>query len=307
MASFRINPALPVPREMRRAILEQVELAEAALQHAGGHDRERRARGIHDFRKAGKRIRAGLQLLRRAGDDVTVTLASHGFREAARALSGLRDRDALDLILGEEAKSLPAADRGSSLEAWRMLLLPPPPARNAGRADRLAEEIAARLRVIRTRWQRAHLERMDVNRLAAALRRSWARARRRFHGEWNPASAEWIHETRKRTQRVLHQVTLVEWWVGAAWTRMRRDLERTAERLGEARDCGLLVDRAESLRAGPESRLEWLRKRLCGRRDAALAECRRLGRAALRRRPAEVEKAVLRPARRPRKTVRKPR
>src|SRR5262245_4972610 len=111
MGPFRMDPRRAARDELKRATNEQVELAAAELAAVHGWPEERRGAAIHGFRKAAKKIRAALDLARDGGDVTTTRLLRHGFREASRALSTARDRDALGAVLVRMARRLPKARR----------------------------------------------------------------------------------------------------------------------------------------------------------------------------------------------------
>src|SRR5262245_40237500 len=79
-----------VPEAVRRITNEQVEQAVSALEQAGGDDLEV---AVHDCRKRAKKLRGLIRLVRPALGPA-FRPANESFREAGRALSGLRDAQA---------------------------------------------------------------------------------------------------------------------------------------------------------------------------------------------------------------------
>lgn len=296
MGPFRMDPRHSVRQELQRATAEQVELALAVLEAASAWPPERRGAAVHGFRKAAKRVRAALDLAREGGDRAAALVLKNGFREAARALSRVRDRDALGAILTQTARALPKARRASVLAQWRALLLPAPPVATAGRPQRVLEEIQARLRAMRRAWREVHLVRFTPVVLAAGLERSWERAAERFRGDWKGRDAEWLHETRKRCQRLQYQLMLLEGWKPKRLGPMREGLAEVGEALGTARDTGLLLARSRGVLAPATAELKVLRSLLAEEHRRSLRKARSLGRKVLKPSAAEIRRLIERTA-----------
>lgn len=296
MGPFRLDPKRPIPRELHRALAEQIELATALMAAGRTWPAERRAASVHGFRKAAKRIRAALDLTRGVGDRRAVDLLKLGFREAARALSRARDRDALAAILVRASRAVPRRRRPAVLAQWKSMLLPPASAPSAGRTDRLLEEIHSRTNAMRRTWDEVSLPRLTVAALGAAVERSWDRARDRFRGDWNARDPEWLHETRKRCQRLQHQLMLIEALRPKELGTARRGLAEAGEALGQARDTGLLIARTHGIIAPESAEIERLRTELGREHREGMREAHKVGRRALRRRGSEIRRAVERSA-----------
>ncbi|MBX3355817.1 MAG: CHAD domain-containing protein [Phycisphaeraceae bacterium] len=296
MAPFRLDPRQAPGAALQHASAEQVELALAVLEAALAWPSERRGSAVHGFRKATKRVRAALDLARHGGDSGAVILLRNAFRESSRALSRVRDRDALSAVLAQVARKLPKATRASVLAKWRALLLPSAVSRTAGRPERAVADIKSRLLAIRRLWSHVRLARLTPAVLAEGFERSWERARRRFQGAWQRKNAEWLHETRKRCQRLHYQVMLLESWRPKRFGKVREGLADAGEALGMARDTGLLLARTGGVIAPPEAKLKTLRRLLEREHRAALAQARKAGRRALRMPGSEVRRLIERTA-----------
>lgn len=282
MGPFRMDPRRPVRFELQRATAEQVELSLAVLETASAWPIERRGTAVHGFRKAAKRIRAALDLARDGGDRAAIRVLKDGFREAARALSRVRDRDALAAILVMMARRLPRRSRSQVLAKWKGLLLPAIVQRTAGRPERVLEEIQSRLRAMRRIWRDVHLTRLTPAVIAIAMERNWDRARDRFSGDWKAKDPEWLHETRKRCQRLQYQLMLLESWRPKKLVPARVGLAEIGEELGMARDTGLLLARTRGVIAPKEAMLEQLRALLTEEHDRSLRAARSVGRRVLK-------------------------
>jgi len=291
-----MDPRQPPRDALRRVTADQVDLALAIIETAAVWPPEQRGAAVHGFRKAAKRIRAALDLARDGGDRAAATILKGGFREAARALSRVRDRDALGAILSQMARKLPRSRRSATLASWKSLLLPKPPERTAGRPERLLEEIQSRLRAMQRTWRDVHLIRFTPAMLGAAMERSWDRARDRFRGDWKAKDPEWLHETRKRCQRLQYQIMLLESWRPKKLGPMREGLARTGEALGMARDTGLLLARTHGVIAPEEAQLKRLRELLEQSHRQSLKEARQVGRRVLQPTGAAVRRVIERTA-----------
>ena len=104
-SAMSIDPDRPVSEEFRRVLLEELHLAIAACESHGSWEVRRRSEAIRRTRKALKRFRAVLDLVKGslpAEDHEAMRIAARDF---GRRLSPLRDRDVvLDLLdgLGEQ-------------------------------------------------------------------------------------------------------------------------------------------------------------------------------------------------------------
>ncbi|KQT47532.1 hypothetical protein ASG43_10610 [Aureimonas sp. Leaf454] len=87
--AFRITFGTPLDAEFRRIAAEQLDKAFAELSGSGD-----RHEAIHDVRKRFKKLRALFRLLR-SGDSNLLRAENARLRDAARALSAVRDRTAL--------------------------------------------------------------------------------------------------------------------------------------------------------------------------------------------------------------------
>lgn len=296
MGPFRMDPRRATRDELQRATAEQVELALAILEAAAAWPPERRSAAVHGFRKAAKRVRAALDLARDGGDRAVATLLKNGFRESARALSRMRDRDALGAVLVQMARKVPKRRRSALLASWRALLLPAPAPPTSGRPERLLDEIRSRLRVMRRAWRDVHLVRFTPLLLGAAMERSWDRARDRFRGDWQGRDPEWLHETRKRCQRLQHQIMLIEAWRPNRLGEVRKGLAEIGEELGMARDAGLLLARSRSVIAPEEAEFPRLRALLLDEQRRGIRAARSTGRRVLRPKGSAIRKMIERVA-----------
>jgi CHAD domain-containing protein len=195
---------------------------------------------VHDVRKALKRWRAFLRLLEpflAAGTGRELRIAA---RDLARGLAQARDpRSMLDAITDLTEANPKLSQR--SLEAIRKrvdrLRVSAETAilTDKGRA-RLSTEFAKIEETI-AGWS---LDRLKFDDVAGSLTKTYHRARRAVPEDWQAATAEELHDLRKRVVEHRYQMELIEplWpklgrvWVGEA--------QRLRDRLGNHHDLDLL-------------------------------------------------------------------
>lgn len=102
--SYRIEPGAALDAETRRIAAEQLEKAAAELSSASTD--EARHEAVHDVRKRLKKLRALLRLVR-PGNGRVYRAENARLRDAARALSAVRDRTALIESLDALAPHIP--------------------------------------------------------------------------------------------------------------------------------------------------------------------------------------------------------
>ena len=88
--AFRFKLGEPFEEGVRRIAVEQIERAQNELQAKGDH-----AVAVHETRKALKRLRALLRLVRPAMGDDVFKQENAQLREIGLSLSGARDRHVL--------------------------------------------------------------------------------------------------------------------------------------------------------------------------------------------------------------------
>jgi CHAD domain-containing protein len=254
-------------RSVARGILRE---ARAAIE-----DRERRhAVAVHDFRKAMKRWRALLRLLepflgeggreqRLRARDLARELARP--RDAQSALDGLED--ALKHDKKFSARSLQAI-RGRLEEVRRraeaaML--------NKPMRGRMMAAIGTASRSV-DRWA---AEKIEFDEIADSLTKTYRRARRMIPEDWSTATAEDLHELRRRVIEHRYQMELVTpLWprVGKPWV---EETQRLRNRLGRYQDLVVLA----GLSAPHQLLAPWrsrLKKPIADRQQVHLAAAARL-------------------------------
>lgn len=206
--AFRFKPSESVKKGVRRIAQEQVSRALAALQGAR-KERSDAAVGttaVHETRKAMKRLRALVRLVREGIEPKVFRKVNDQAREVASVLAGRRDADVILATLKATAPSLP--------EALATRLLSKVPAAsangahpNTGRAAinsaiKSLGELEADFRVIAPSPN-------EVELLIDGFEAGYRRARRAMAEALELGTDEGFHDWRKYVQRHWRQLALL--------------------------------------------------------------------------------------------------
>ena len=271
--AFALRTDETVPDGVRRIARGQIDIALDALR--GDGDREA---GVHEARKALKRLRTLLRLVRDNLDPHLYRHELHNFREIGRGLAVARDSqvavETLAAVMKRFSGELPEVDVGplrSRLaaehdDAERRL--------NSGTAvlgPATRELKAARART--AAWTLAH---GDFEALSPGLRRIYRRGRRATATAQTDPSTENLHELRKRVKDLWYTTQILR---RPAPSKMRSSAHHVSDLLGEDHDLALL--RTQALRhrrelVGTEALTALtgvIDRRRAQLRDEALREC----------------------------------
>lgn len=247
-------------------------------------------RGIHEARKALKKARAALRLLRPGLEPAAYRAENALLRDAGRSLAPLRDTTALRDVL-DALRERKAGDRRVAVLARLATGLQVEEKRFATEPAAREAALASCLRLLKQSLARA--ERPDFadiggKPLAKGMRRIYRKAREALAGARASRTPEALHEWRKQTKYLLNAIAMVD---GAQKGRMKKTVrraEKLADRLGDAHDLDLLAARARR-RARDFRSLE----ALIGKRRAKLEKrAFALGRRLYKRRPKRFLKGV---------------
>ena len=205
--AFEIRLDRNAPREIRRVVREQVDLAITGLNSA----REGHPAGIHDARKRFKAIRAVLRL-------VAPQLGNYyarenvWYRNTARKLATVRDAQARLETLDRLVEVRPKALRPERLEALREKLeersqaLHEEQLEDAETIDGLVEDLV----VARERIKRWPLKRKGYAAIGPGLESTYRRGRQGFRQAGEGTTALQLHEWRKQVKYHRHHVRLLK-------------------------------------------------------------------------------------------------
>ena len=241
--SFHIDPAIPLPRAVRSAALDELRGALRRL-------RRGTVRDVHEVRKSTKKLRAWARLMRPVlgRDYVVLNLL---LRDAARALAGNRDRTVARATLTSLKPDLGPEDRAQVL-AEVLVHLPAGTRRQRNNGRRVAESL---LRVARHYLQRTALSQAQPKRWHKRLGRTF----RQCHGAYvvsrRRATAARLHEWRKLTKYQIYQRGLLAPLFPDAGKRVGT-LRRLSDVLGRHHDLAMLAQliRRQQSEAGARAR-----------------------------------------------------
>jgi len=216
-------------------LLEDIDGASAGLAHGRPDDQS-----VHDIRKKLKHARAALRLLRKALGASSYRQSNRLLRDVARPLTPVRDSLVLRKALGSldgEIDGLPQLVR-----TLRMRLSEEQAVAQRALDARTRRRLVARLAAGRRRLERqaAHLRPAS---LCSALERAYRRARTAFRRAERAPSDTRLHEWRKQSKYLLHQLELIEGVREAGFARLRRRADRIGRELGDDHDLAVLAVR----------------------------------------------------------------
>jgi CHAD domain-containing protein len=245
---------------LRRMALGQVDLAldELASANAGG---ERGERAVHETRKALKRLRALLRLLRHELGEGAFAREDAAVRDIARRLSGARDAEVmlatLDALIERHPRKL--ARLGGVRRLRRALLAEHERVERQTLGDSAAlEQVLSQLRALRVRAAAWPLRDRDGTKLVdEGLRDLYAQGRRRFGraARKQGKDVRAMHLWRKRVKELRYAAEMLERRPrshkqrrgrSARLRRLAARADTLAEVLGEDHDLAVLAERVRA-------------------------------------------------------------
>jgi CHAD domain-containing protein len=231
--AFRFKLEEPFDDGFRRIALEQLTRAESQLRSPGDN-----AVAIHETRKALKRLRALLRLVRRTLREDTFKEVNAQLREVSGILSGARDSHVLleTIINLEGACGLAAKGAGGKL---REIL------RTANGGDKPSVDAAVskaleRLAVVKKKFAHLEITGSGFEAIGPGLEASYRRGRRTFREAYSEGSDESFHEWRKSVQlHWRHMALLSNAWPDYFAVRVN-EARALSQILGDDHDLALL-------------------------------------------------------------------
>ena len=228
----------------RQAVRHQLKNALEALDHGRVTDR-----CVHAARKDLKRARAALRLLRHGLARSTYKRENAAIRDAARPLSALRDSAVLLAQLEQLLKRHGAAAHALRLEGLRRLLRRErrQTRRSAAAPGSLRGPISA-LRALHARSGRWRVGEHGWSVLGAGLQHVYGKARKAMGVAQAKRSADNLHEWRKQTKYLWHQLQLLQpLWPGQIGE-LADEVHQLADYLGDDHDLAVLRAKIEERR-----------------------------------------------------------
>jgi CHAD domain. len=261
----------PVAESIRRIALEQLDKAVRSL----AEPEKGRHKGVHEARKACKKLRAVLRLARGGLGNGTFRRENLFVRDAQRELSAVRDTaaiiEALDALTGHFAGQLDE----EAFARLRAVLVERCRAIEAAQMDKadMPAQVARRLEEARGRIAGWRIAGKGLDALRPGLLRVYRDGRRLYAGLDAESDAHAWHEWRKQVKYLwYHTRILCPLWPGPL-DALSDELERLSDLLGHDHDLVVLRDIAASadLDESESDALAALVTRRCGelRREAA--------------------------------------
>jgi CHAD domain-containing protein len=227
------SPDRPV-QQCREILLRQLASAIAELD---GNDPN-----VHGARKQLKRARATLRLLRPAIGEDCYRRENITARDAARPLSAVRDQD----VLKETLEAL-AEDLGAKASGVHVAPLHEPQKLTAKRLSDIKGALERAVRRARA-WQP---EADDWDCMTTALRATYRRARRALRHARQDRATEDLHEWRKQTKYLWHQLQILTPLAAGPIGELADEFHHLSDYLGDEHDLAVLRGRvaASSLTA----------------------------------------------------------
>lgn len=241
--AFRIDFACPMNAEIHRIFAEQIELGLRCLGEAEG-EAATAEEGIHEFRKATKRLRAILRLLASVLPRRTRRQWVASLQRVAGALASDRDATVLERTL-EKVYRVAFPEIEPSSRPCRALLSTGQETAATGDPQRtiagpLLEEARAELLVLGRQMSETPLLGLEFPELVSGIVRSYRRGRRLLGKYERAPSAVGLHELRKRVKDQLYQLRLMVELSPTSLRAQAVEFDWLAELLGDHHDLAIL-------------------------------------------------------------------
>jgi CHAD domain-containing protein len=234
--AYRLKPGQQISYSVRKIGVEQIDriLAKFAV-------KDGRANAVHEARKAMKRLRALLHLIRPAMPKAKFAANEARVKTIARSLSGARDAQAMvDTVCKLEGHDA-AAKVGAVSAALRGHLQAKCAEAERGLDGPGTNQLRKLLKEAKASFAELTLEPDEFAVVAATLEKDYRKARRAFERAYRLDEDEEYHEWRKYVQRHWRQLSLV----APSWPRAIRPhvvlARKLSEVLGEDHDLSVLA------------------------------------------------------------------
>ena len=262
--SYRLKMNETIPAGIRRIARQQLG---GALGEIGGITSGEEATAVHETRKHIKKIRAVLRLVRNEIGDGIYREEDDRLRAIARALSAARDArvqlqvlEKLSVCPGQESTPFPKTatalhqEIATASETFGM---------QRGAAETTLQGIGDRLEG----WP---LEKLGIDDLCAALRRSYRRGRKGFLGVNSDPIPENFHTWRKRVKDLWYQTLILQDLNPEVMREIAEAARTLGRQLGDLHDLALYHSRLEQDEIGGSEEHEVLLGLACtGERELA--------------------------------------
>lgn len=236
--SYRFQLDETVSEAVARIAAEQLRNAEHALTEGIGHDP---VEAVHTARKAIKKERALLRLVRASISRSERRSENASLREVSRGLSKTRDAEALVKTLDDLHERYTGQVPVAAFDAFRAELERERVAARAALGERgLAPAVARELAAIRDRIGDCQLSGEDWDAIGNGLTRSYRRGRRAFRRAAAEPDAANLHQWRKRAKDLWYHLRLIAPVCGHSVAGQSKDAHALADLLGDDHDLAVL-------------------------------------------------------------------
>jgi CHAD domain-containing protein len=255
--AFRLKAGKSVSKGVKRIARRQMDKALDLLRSKGGGDET-----VHDARKAFKKVRSVLRLVRDEIGEKTYRRENRRFRDAARPLTEVRDAkalvEALDKLAersAQEAKTRFFPRVRTSLQADRRAVR-----RRVLKDVRAIPQVVSDVKAGRDCLRDWSIPDNDWSGLCDGLKKTYKGGRRALAAAEKDANSEALHEWRKQAKYLWHQLQLVERMWPGVMEELAEELHTLADLLGDDHDLVVLRERLTSLpeEFGGKARLQKL-------------------------------------------------
>ena len=272
---YRLRQGESVPAGVQRMAVEQLD---KAVEQLGCPDGKRDAH-IHEARKAIKRLRALVRLVRGDLRDEMYALENQCYRDVGQRLSGLRDAAVLVETLDHLVESLGKDAPNSRFARVRTWLVERRDRTYVDSSNQVVQEVIADLAQARERLENWKLQREGWGGIRMGVQRIYARGRRDFAAAYALPSDEAFHDWRKQVKYLWYHTQILENIWPSVMQALIEELDQLGELLGEDHDLAVLraTVLAEFPRAGATATVLALERRVDERRSRMQAQVRLLG------------------------------
>ena len=266
------------------------EQLDKAVAHLGCED-GKRDEHIHEARKATKRLRALVRLVRRDLGDEVYALENQCYRGAGQRLSGLRDAtvlvETLDRLVESLGKDVPKS-RFAQVRTW-LVERRDRVYSQVDSSNRDVQEVIADLAQARERLADWQLQHQGWGGIRVGVQRIYARGRRDFAAAYALPSDEAFHDWRKQVKYLWYHTQILENIWPPVMQALAEELDQLGELLGLDHDLAVLhtTVRTEFPRAGATATLRALERRIDEVRSRMQARARLLAERIYLERPRE--------------------
>jgi CHAD domain-containing protein len=284
--------AIHDPVLLRNALVRAFEAAAQEAREAVGAVESSAPTAVHDSRKALRRARAVLGLVRSALPKSERRAVKGALQEARRALSTVRDHAVApetlaQLTLDDEDRATANRVLGNAAEAM--------PA--TAEIKQLLAESAARAAAQAEALQAALPHEVDWDVVAEGVRTTYDEARDACRAA--KRSKAWFHTWRRRSKELVYQLELIAQHAGPRVNAIHAEVSGVTDTLGPAVDLIMVRELVATYDQGltPEA-IDRLRRTIDGHLDDLMKSARKAARDAFRQKSKKFEKRITKSMRR---------